>query len=91
MHRPGSSANLSPRQTCIALAGLLIIMNTSASCSDENSYAADRAALVAEIEMRVRETRSYLGKSELDPRVMKAVAKVPRHEFVPPALGVRGV
>lgn len=40
--------------------------------------------MVEEIEAEVRETRAWLGKSALDPRVMAAMAKVPRHEFVPP-------
>lgn len=40
--------------------------------------------MVEEIEAEVRETRSWLGKSALDPRVMAAMAKVPRHEFVSP-------
>lgn len=40
--------------------------------------------MVEEIEAEVRETRAWLGKSALDPRVMAAMAKVPRHEFVSP-------
>ncbi len=40
--------------------------------------------MVEEIEAEVRETRPWLGKSALDPRVMAAMAKVPRHEFVSP-------
>ncbi len=35
------------------------------------------------IEEEVRYTQSYLGIDQLDPRVMKAMAEVPRHEFVP--------
>jgi protein-L-isoaspartate(D-aspartate) O-methyltransferase len=51
-----------------------------------DDYAAARAALVREIEQNVRETRDYLGKDALDPRVMTAIGQVPRHEFVPEAL-----
>ncbi|MFQ5955951.1 MAG: protein-L-isoaspartate(D-aspartate) O-methyltransferase [Kiloniellales bacterium] len=40
--------------------------------------------MVEEIEAEVLETQAWLGKSALDPRVMAAMAKVPRHEFVPP-------
>ncbi|MFQ5939162.1 MAG: protein-L-isoaspartate(D-aspartate) O-methyltransferase [Alphaproteobacteria bacterium] len=40
--------------------------------------------MVEEIEAEVRETQAWLGKNALDPRVMAAMAKVPRHEFVPP-------
>lgn len=35
------------------------------------------------IEQEARHTRGYIGKSEFDPRVMKAMDEVPRHEFVP--------
>jgi protein-L-isoaspartate(D-aspartate) O-methyltransferase len=48
-----------------------------------DEYAAARAALVREIEADVRATKSYLGSDTLDPRVIAALAKVPRHEFVP--------
>ena len=50
---------------------------------DSELYASARAELVQEIEADVRATRKYLGKDELDPRVIAAMAKVPRHEFVP--------
>ncbi len=45
-------------------------------------YAQARKELVQEIERDVRNTRRYLDKAELDPRVMVAIGKVPRHEFV---------
>jgi protein-L-isoaspartate(D-aspartate) O-methyltransferase len=53
------------------------------------SYAVDatesaRMELIKIIEEDVRQTSLELNKSELDPRVMKAMASVPRHEFVPP-------
>ena len=82
MHRTPSPVSLAFRRAPIAVATLLIAMSPTAS-SDTDRYAAERAALVAEIKLRVLETRSYLGKSQLDSRVMAAVAKVPRHEFVP--------
>ncbi len=40
--------------------------------------------LLADIEAEVVATRDYLGKESLDPRVMAAMAAVPRHLFVPP-------
>lgn len=52
---------------------------------DRNDVAA-REALVAEIELTVRETCEHLGKARLDPRVFSAVRAVPRHAFVPDAL-----
>ncbi|MBI3772773.1 MAG: protein-L-isoaspartate(D-aspartate) O-methyltransferase [Gammaproteobacteria bacterium] len=39
--------------------------------------------MIADIENEVRYTHSLIGKSVLDPRVMKAMATVPRDEFVP--------
>lgn len=40
--------------------------------------------LIKIIEQEVRQTSRELGKTELDPRVMRAIATVPRDEFVPP-------
>ena len=44
-----------------------------------------RAALVAVIETEVAETSYFLGQDALDPRVVAALARVPRHRFVPDA------
>jgi len=44
---------------------------------------AAREAMVAEIEAEVAGTRKWLGKDKLDPWVIEALAKVPRHLFVP--------
>jgi protein-L-isoaspartate(D-aspartate) O-methyltransferase len=46
-------------------------------------YTIERAAMIKDIEKDVRETSLYINKEELDARVMKAMATVPRHEFVP--------
>ncbi len=43
--------------------------------------------MIDEIVAEVRDTRRWLGKSELDPKVIDAMARVPRHEFVPPGEG----
>lgn len=45
-----------------------------------------RAALVARIEEEVFRTRAESGRARLDPRVIDAIATVPRHEFVPAEL-----
>ena len=42
--------------------------------------------MIADIESEVKYTRSMIGKDEIDPRVMDAMARVPREEFVPPEL-----
>lgn len=39
--------------------------------------------MVAEIAHHVRETAAHIGRESLDERVMDAVGRVPRHEFVP--------
>jgi protein-L-isoaspartate(D-aspartate) O-methyltransferase len=39
--------------------------------------------MIADIESEVKYTRSMIGKDALDPRVMEAMASVPREEFVP--------
>jgi protein-L-isoaspartate(D-aspartate) O-methyltransferase len=41
--------------------------------------------MVREIEAQVRETAGWTGRSALDPRVLAALRRVPRHEFVPAA------
>ena len=48
-----------------------------------DEYAAARQQLVKIIGADVRATSSYLDTDELDPRVLKAIGSVPRHEFVP--------
>ena len=73
------------RNACF-IASLLIAIVSGASFV---SYADDptenaRMELIKIIEQDVRQTSRELGKTELDPRVMKAIATVPRHEFVPP-------
>ena len=42
-----------------------------------------RQAMIKDIEADVRLTSSHINKKELDPKVMDAMRKVPRHEFVP--------
>jgi protein-L-isoaspartate(D-aspartate) O-methyltransferase len=44
---------------------------------------AARQRLVKLIEQNVKDTSIYLDKTALDARVMQALARVPRHEFVP--------
>jgi protein-L-isoaspartate(D-aspartate) O-methyltransferase len=46
-------------------------------------YDEARERLIAEIALDVRETARYLGTDTLDPRVVAAIRKVPRDEFVP--------
>lgn len=43
-----------------------------------------RARMVEEIRQDVNATAVYIGRGELDKEVMRVMAEVPRHEFVPP-------
>ncbi len=63
---------------------LLIGMSFCAESAADN-YLLQRQAMVREIEADVRATSLYIDTDALDPRVMKVMGKVPRHEFVPPA------
>ena len=60
--------------------GVTLLLASAAVADD---YAQARQHLVEVIEQDVRDTSLYLDKEALDPRVMTAMGKVPRHEFVP--------
>ncbi len=89
MIRTASSQRVSDRPMCRHFlfcwcAGILSLITQTASASmSESDYAAARARLVEVIESDVRETSVYLDTEALDPRVMEAIATVPRHQFVP--------
>lgn len=72
-----------PVLCCLAL---LTAFDGAAVANDEAAYARRREALIRRIESDVRDTRYYLDKQALDPRVMQALATVPRHAFVPSRL-----
>ena len=67
------------------LSSLLITIGAGISFSSHANDPTEKARmeLIRIIEEDVRQTSQELKKSELDPRVMKAIARVPRHEFVP--------
>ncbi|WP_340116225.1 protein-L-isoaspartate(D-aspartate) O-methyltransferase [Pelagibius sp. 7325] len=48
-----------------------------------DNRAKERAEMLRQIEAEVLETAHWLAKDKLDPRVMAAMAEVPRHAFVP--------
>jgi protein-L-isoaspartate(D-aspartate) O-methyltransferase len=62
----------------IACALLLI------AASDETRYAAERKALLAEIQRVAGQTADATGHARFSARVMNALDSVPRHRFVPP-------
>mgnify|MGYP005843259821 CR=1 FL=1 len=53
-----------------------------------DDFEAARGRMVAEIRADVEATSRRIGRRELDPRVLEAMGRVPRHEFVPK--GLRG-
>ncbi|HEC17488.1 MAG TPA: protein-L-isoaspartate(D-aspartate) O-methyltransferase [Sedimenticola sp.] len=69
----------------VALAGLMALLAAGRGWAGD-AYGQERRYMVRLIEADVRDTRRYIGKEALDPRVMAALGRVPRHEFVPPSL-----
>src|SRR3546814_5110495 len=49
----------------------------------DDPHAGERSELLRQIEQEVAETAHWLGKDRLAPEVMAAIARVPRHAFVP--------
>ena len=62
---------------------LLVLLSTSSRLDAADSYDKARQILLEEITQDVRDTAQYLNRRALDERVMRALAEVPRHEFVP--------
>lgn len=61
----------------------VLLCATSMALAGEDHYRTQRLELIDTITDNVRETSSYLNREALDPRVMDALAKIPRHRFVP--------
>ncbi len=77
-----SYRNLVPSVVASLLAvAAFALMLDAASAGD--SYQAQRKNMIRLIEADVRATSVYLKRSALDERVLDAMARVPRHEFVP--------
>ncbi|HYE34472.1 protein-L-isoaspartate(D-aspartate) O-methyltransferase [Methylocaldum sp.] len=68
------------RRLRFSIALLCIGLFSAVARADE--YAAKRQALIDEIRRETRWVSSEIGKSALDSRVLNAMEKVPRHEFV---------
>jgi protein-L-isoaspartate(D-aspartate) O-methyltransferase len=51
--------------------------------SEPSSEEARCAEMIAQIEAEARSTADYTGRSRFDSRVLAAIKRVPRHEFVP--------
>ncbi len=77
----------------IAALSMLFLSPLAAGADDDASagaaapdYKAMRIELIRTIARHVRETRKETGIDAIDPRVLEAMAAVPRHEFVPEPL-----
>ena len=64
----------------LILALSLCIVSLAGSTDD---FALQRADMIRAIKNDVRDTRSYLGKQELNEQIWRAMSHVPRHQFVP--------
>ncbi len=70
----------------LALAAMAMLFAGPASSAGDDAFSGRRLELVREIAAEVRRTSAWIGKTTLDERVMEAMARLPRHEFVPPAV-----
>lgn len=73
----------------VALAGRVVVLwvamvGAPARAGDAEDAAAQRHRMVEEIAADIQALSGILGKAALDDTVMAAIAKVPRHQFVPP-------
>jgi protein-L-isoaspartate(D-aspartate) O-methyltransferase len=72
--------NHNPFMLLPMLAALLMLFTGRASAEDQ--YLPQRLAMVEVIQADVAQTAGLLGRETLNPRVLEALRKVPRHEFV---------
>jgi protein-L-isoaspartate(D-aspartate) O-methyltransferase len=68
------------------IAAVILLAGCAPGAAKERDYAAERAALVAEIEAEVADLGPELGFDRLDRDVVDALGRTPRHEFVPAAV-----
>ena len=70
----------------LLLACLALAAGTGALADETAEFTEMRRALAEAIEQGVNRVRQRSGGRAIDPRVIAAMAKVPRHEFAPPHL-----
>ncbi len=68
---------------CAWLAGLGLSEAKVVTAAAQDPYALRRREMLEDIVRLVRETQAETGRAALNDRVMAALAKVPRHRFVP--------
>jgi protein-L-isoaspartate(D-aspartate) O-methyltransferase len=62
-----------------------LLTATAAVTSAQDPYTAPRRSMVDDIRVVARAAATETGKRAIDDRVLAAMAKVPRHRFVPPS------
>ena len=62
---------------------LLCLVGASIAGAADDPYAAERAKLLQDVTALTTTTSDETGRAQLDPRVLQAMGKVPRHRFVP--------
>jgi len=67
----------------VTLMLILFYATITAAYADNTDYAQQRRTLVESIKSDVAETAKFIGTNALQPKVMEAIATVPRHLFVP--------
>ncbi len=72
-----------PVSAAIAPLLLLVAIGLGAAAQASDPYHDSRQHMIRLIEADVRATSDYLRRTALDARVLEAMARVPRHEFVP--------
>jgi protein-L-isoaspartate(D-aspartate) O-methyltransferase len=66
-------------------AAVFVAALTMSEADAQDSYAAERSRMVEEIARTTRETGAETGRAVLNPAVMRAMGRVPRHRLVPDA------
>ncbi len=77
------------RRRLLTAAVVLALAGPAAAQRDDTSYADARARMVEAVARMARDTAPETGRASFAPAVMDAMGRVPRHRFVPPALGPR--
>ena len=62
---------------------LALIILVAINVHAQEDYETMRDNMVTEVEEMMFNSRNYVGSDKLDPRVIEALKRVPRHEFVP--------
>ncbi len=66
-----------------ALLQIIILLGLITAARSEGDLAPERRQMIEEIKAMAASTASTGGVAEIGPRVLAAMEKVPRHEFVP--------